>query len=1056
MNEPLRLLAGFALTASAAVALALLLSHLLRPQASARSAYIAWVMVLLAALIPFRPFASSTAVTIAPPHAAQTVMQATAQPGNVEKSQIAASSAVPAPPAGEPRAPKAPASFPAPVGTIRTLTVEQIVLILYLLGMTMSLALQTVRHIRYMRLVRRWRAAPLGSTQEAYDLVCREMGIARAPHLYVCRAVDTPLLAGVLHPCVLLPDENLNPPELHLIFRHELTHFRRGDLWIKLLTLLAVGLHWYNPLIYLMRREIEFACEASCDESVVRGCDLDARAYYSETIVAVIRRQTRRRTALATTFYGGKKGMKNRILSIMNMQRRRLGALILLPVMIFTLLFSVALATEPASTHPPQEATEASLASLFDEAGEIMTPAEAEYAAVRFYCDVREMGGQMDRPYTVSNYVVKNVTFGTETFETAVVDLDITFNYGDEDSHSTFRAYLTPRGGTPLALTLADDWGETASAYYTHPLLSSNDASQRLEDSLPRQAIINSPISAAGNLCSMTTDYDWPMGTYFNGMEVTVDELSIMGNNAPMLTDARMIYWAHVTISPGEDNGGAQGWIPLSALTFADEIIGEVPSLPQGTVTTAAATGYANLYAGCDLSGRVLTTVRKGERVTLLGRFLAFYHVRLQNGACGFMPLENVALDEVARALADSVIPANYDTTQPGQVVKYDEYMEYIANFYDLHGDNNEWDLETRAQLAAYKMNYPFDSLTWIDIIPGENDLPEEQALALAKDYIHEHFNVEEKDILHILRYFFYYPEDPDAHVWYFRFGTRAGMRDCGVYLDQQGNAIKDFLADYVNRAEDPQPVPGKDTIDYYKQYSAVQEVEEDTQNLKGRAWELYQQANPDAGAQENYVLTLVKCADKASQDYMPEGWYRVTVHPIYREAENFTYLDYEVYFVGEQFFADDVQEYRDRLAEMKALDAIRNLEAQMGPFYTWSYEDKAKYAPELGWDSEYALPAEGDITEQQAIGLAQRALAERGLLPLNALVNDYEYYTSYTMLYPDGQLDGAMWAWRIDFYDHATLDAAQHGIGALDGYIVWLNPATGEVADIWCPGGNG
>ena len=62
-----------------------------------------------------------------------------------------------------------------------------------------------------------------------------------------------------------------------------------------------------------------YYCEAACDEAVLRGRNTQERQYYAETILAVIRRQLGPRTALSTSFYGGKKAMKNRILAILSL-----------------------------------------------------------------------------------------------------------------------------------------------------------------------------------------------------------------------------------------------------------------------------------------------------------------------------------------------------------------------------------------------------------------------------------------------------------------------------------------------------------------------------------------------------------------------------------------------------------------------------------------------------------------------------------------------------------------------------------------------------------------
>jgi hypothetical protein len=101
--------------------------------------------------------------------------------------------------------------------------------------------------------------------------------------------------------------------------------------------LIATAIHWFNPIVYLIARAIEAQCELSCDAEVVRNTDADMRQSYSETIIGVVKYQSRLKTALSTNFYGGKKGMKNRISSIMDTGKKKAGISIICAVLIVSL-----------------------------------------------------------------------------------------------------------------------------------------------------------------------------------------------------------------------------------------------------------------------------------------------------------------------------------------------------------------------------------------------------------------------------------------------------------------------------------------------------------------------------------------------------------------------------------------------------------------------------------------------------------------------------------------------------------------------------------------------
>ena len=53
--------------------------------------------------------------------------------------------------------------------------------------------------------------------------------------------------------------------------RHEMVHIKRLDVMWKMLTRLAVILHWWNPAVWMLRRDLGRVCEYSCDEIVMQG-----------------------------------------------------------------------------------------------------------------------------------------------------------------------------------------------------------------------------------------------------------------------------------------------------------------------------------------------------------------------------------------------------------------------------------------------------------------------------------------------------------------------------------------------------------------------------------------------------------------------------------------------------------------------------------------------------------------------------------------------------------------------------------------------------------------
>ncbi|MCI5928633.1 MAG: M23/M56 family metallopeptidase [Pseudoflavonifractor capillosus] len=153
-----------------------------------------------------------------------------------------------------------------------------------------ALALRAVwRYVRCLHALER-ESCPAGErAQLVYEDACRMLDVTRPPRLLVCPGLRSPMQAGLLRPMVLLPDENSGEEVLRAALLHELTHYRRLDLCYKWLAEAAVCVHWFNPLVYVLRRELSRECELSCDEGVLGRLDESGRRVYGASLLALAR-----------------------------------------------------------------------------------------------------------------------------------------------------------------------------------------------------------------------------------------------------------------------------------------------------------------------------------------------------------------------------------------------------------------------------------------------------------------------------------------------------------------------------------------------------------------------------------------------------------------------------------------------------------------------------------------------------------------------------------------------------------------------------------------------
>jgi beta-lactamase regulating signal transducer with metallopeptidase domain len=92
-----------------------------------------------------------------------------------------------------------------------------------------------------------------------------------------------------------------------------------------------------------MRREVNRACELSCDEMLLRRMDDLQRRAYGETLLNMASGAALPAGVVATSFATEKKNLKERLIQIMEFQKTK--SKVLASVLAFVLLFSCALFT---------------------------------------------------------------------------------------------------------------------------------------------------------------------------------------------------------------------------------------------------------------------------------------------------------------------------------------------------------------------------------------------------------------------------------------------------------------------------------------------------------------------------------------------------------------------------------------------------------------------------------------------------------------------------------------------------------------------------------------
>lgn len=294
-----RLVSALTLAGSLGVLLALGGRSLLKDRLSPGWAYGLWLLPLVLFLVPFAlPVRAGTAYKTA----------GTAFAGSV------AGAAAPAAPQAVPETGVLP-------GLCRNLASfwEQALPVLawvWLLGLLFLAAVRLADHRALSRSLSRC-ACPLGEdgpAARALGRIAGELGIPRGRvGLLLCPGVGSPMLMGLCHPRVLLPREDCPEEELEMMLRHELNHYKSGDLWVKGLALGAACLHWFNPLAWLLVRELDRCCELRCDRRTTRAMSAGERKRYGRMLLDVAQKASLAAPSGAVTLAVDREALKRRL-----------------------------------------------------------------------------------------------------------------------------------------------------------------------------------------------------------------------------------------------------------------------------------------------------------------------------------------------------------------------------------------------------------------------------------------------------------------------------------------------------------------------------------------------------------------------------------------------------------------------------------------------------------------------------------------------------------------------------------------------------------------------
>lgn len=188
----------------------------------------------------------------------------------------------------------------------------------------------------------------------SYYRLCRitRVSLRLEENIYLCDAIDTPFILGVIKPRICLPS-GMEKGRRRYVISHERAHLKRRDHWWKPLGFLILSLYWFWPLCWisyiLLCRDIELAC----DEHVIRELGQESKKPYAEALVACSIKQSR---ISACPLAFGEAGVKERVKNVLHYKKPAFW--IILAAILCCIAAAVCFLTSPKQEDQPSAAEE--------------------------------------------------------------------------------------------------------------------------------------------------------------------------------------------------------------------------------------------------------------------------------------------------------------------------------------------------------------------------------------------------------------------------------------------------------------------------------------------------------------------------------------------------------------------------------------------------------------------------------------------------------------------------------------------------------------------------
>ena len=200
-------------------------------------------------------------------------------------------------------------------------TIGFILCILWCIGIFLML-IKLIQSIYHFHAIKK-SALPLQNptVNRLYQNCLAEMQLKKPIPIYSTAFLRSPIIAGLLKPCIYLPIHlisDYNENDMKFMLLHELGHYKYKDALANYFMNVVGVLYWFHPLVWYSLKEMKNDREVACDTTVLKQIGKEAYIDYGNTLINFAEKMSHTSFPFAAGISGSMKEMQKRVKNIAN------------------------------------------------------------------------------------------------------------------------------------------------------------------------------------------------------------------------------------------------------------------------------------------------------------------------------------------------------------------------------------------------------------------------------------------------------------------------------------------------------------------------------------------------------------------------------------------------------------------------------------------------------------------------------------------------------------------------------------------------------------------